>query len=80
MTSQTTSAGLSVSESPRAVLFTALEVETSSLTAHLADVAPVRWGDEVHQRGRFMEGLGWEVSVVQTEPENQTRLLQYRPR
>ena len=53
------------------MLFTALAVETSAVTAHLVDLEPIRWAEEVHQRGRFEEGIGWEVIVVQTEPENQ---------
>ena len=46
-------------------------METAAVVAHLVEVEAIRWGPEVHQHGRFAEGISWEVIVVQTEPENQ---------
>jgi nucleoside phosphorylase len=60
-----------VAATTKAVIFTALDIETDAVAAHLAGVAPVRCGEAIYQRGSFAEGIGWDVFVVQTGPENQ---------
>lgn len=61
---------------PRVVIFTALPVETAAVTAHLRDLRAVRLERDVHQRGIFPDGLGWDVLVVETGAENQAAALE----
>jgi nucleoside phosphorylase len=65
-----------VTGSPRAIIFTALTVETAAVVAHLKDVRSVRWGHDVHRLGRFGSGLAWEVLVVETGAENPNAALE----
>lgn len=52
-------------------IFTALPVETAAVAAHLTDLRAVRLERDVHRRGVFPDGLGWDVLVVETGAENQ---------
>jgi nucleoside phosphorylase len=63
-------------EPPRAVIFTALPVETAAVTAHLDDLRAVRWERDVHQRGNFSDGVGWDVLVVETGAETRNAALE----
>jgi nucleoside phosphorylase len=59
-----------VASRARAVIFTALDLETRAVVAHLDGVGFVRKESLVWRVGTFDEGLGWEVHVVQTGAEN----------
>lgn len=63
-------------EPPRAVIFTALPVETAAVAAHLDDLRAVRWERDVHQRGVFADGLGWDVLIVETGAETRNAALE----